>query len=127
MMKRLILITHDTLADAYLDTLHNFLADTTFIRCINVDAKSSLEAVQKRLLEEWNETDTFLVLSELSIASSTKVAVDAAKGKSNMYVISGLNMLMLIQFAIQPLEADMDAYIKRITADAQADIRYWKQ
>lgn len=126
-MKRLILITHDTLADAYLETLHNFLADTSFIRCIGVDARASLEAVQKKLLEEWNENDTFLVLSELSIASSTKVAVNAAKGRPNMYVISGLNMLMLIQFALQPLEADMEAYIKRITADTQADIRYWKQ
>ncbi|MEG0265222.1 MAG: hypothetical protein RSC93_08845 [Erysipelotrichaceae bacterium] len=124
-MKRVIIITHDTLAEAYYETLKNFISDISNVEWFSLTANLSLENLEKEVNSSINDSDTYFIVTDLGIASSTKVAVHVAKGHENVFVLTGLNMMLLVSLLTTEIDGSVQEFIKDITAVAKADIISW--
>lgn len=96
----LLIICHDRLGDALLETAMNTLTDNPLpTRVISVGQNSSPESVHEQALRCLEQLDTgagVLVLTDLFGSTPSNIAC-SLRADHNVVVVSGLNLPMLIR------------------------------
>lgn len=98
MNKKVLLLTHDTLAKAYYETASNFVANLDRACFMGIAISENLEQLASKLDEVLVTMDKHqsFILTDLYLSTSSRLAYQMARKYPNMVVISGCNMKLLI-------------------------------
>ena len=120
-MVKLILVTHGTLAQHMLNTAAQILGKTTDgVEVLSVCASSSVEEgvdQLKKLLAD--AQDGSVVLTDIFGGSATNIALTATKDCQKCYVITGLNLSMLLTALNSRKKLDAKELAEKIEADGK--------
>ncbi len=98
-MVKIILVTHGHLAQEMLDTAAQIIgkpADDGFA-VFSVTAAASVEKEAEKLKKTLAQcTDGAIILTDIFGGSATNISLTASKDFANSYVITGLNLSMLL-------------------------------
>lgn len=94
----LVIITHGALAQAYKEVLGNFIANLTNVEFYGIDEQDNIENVFIELYERYKDIQGEIVFAtDTTISSSSNVAYRIAKKIEKSKVVTGTNLMLLIQ------------------------------
>ena len=103
MSAALLLITHEHIAEDLLSTAHNILKNPIGnISAIEIPMDASVEYITDSINTQLATLDThdgILILTDLVGSTPFNVATQIKEGHANSYLISGLNLPMLLKLS----------------------------
>lgn len=112
-MVGIVVVTHGTMADGILDAAAMIVGDLTGIAAVALKEMDAVEDLMERILNAIQEVDTgdgALVLVDLFGASpfNASARLLAGREKSDVEVITGVNLPMVLEVAIQRSSEDLE-------------------
>ncbi|SJZ38300.1 PTS sugar transporter subunit IIA [Anaerorhabdus furcosa] len=127
-MKKILVITHGTFAEGIKESVNVIMGDNSMIDTLCVTVSSSPEEVKESIANYMNQVDAnipVLVLTDIPAGSTTACAAPMLAEYPMMHVISGLNLGMMLAFAMQAVEdGDIHENIRNILEDAKNTMLY---
>lgn len=94
----LVVLTHGALAQAYKEVLENFIADLSHVEFHEIEEQDNIEKIFIELYERYkNIQEEIVFATDITISSSTNVAYRIAKKLEKSKVVTGTNLMLLIQ------------------------------
>jgi mannose/fructose-specific phosphotransferase system component IIA len=108
-MRRILVLTHGELASGFLSALEVINGEGGDVQVAGVnpnDAKEDIRAKISTFLEQHAEGDDAVILTDVPGGSSTSIAVDFVSSQRRVFLVSGLNLSMLLEIAFAGEEED---------------------
>ena len=120
-MVKLILVTHGTLAQHMLETAGQILGkQADRVETLSVTTSSSIEQGANTLKNMLADTPQgAIVLTDIFGGSATNIALTATKDCAKCYVITGLNLSMLLTALNSRKKLDAKELAEKIEADGK--------
>ena len=120
-MVKLILVTHGTLAQHMLETAGQILGkQADGVETLSVTTSSSIEQGANTLKNMLADTPQgAIVLTDIFGGSATNIALTATKDCAKCYVITGLNLSMLLTALNSRKKLDAKELAEKIEADGK--------
>jgi len=107
----ILIITHDGIGPALLGTANLMLSDCPLeARLLNASTDSDtdqLEVDTQEMVDQLNEGDGVLILTDLAGSTPSNIAARIAEGRDDVRIISGVNLSMLLRLFNYP-ESGLD-------------------
>lgn len=122
-MKKALLITHKNLCQAFLEALEAIVGQTNNIDYIS-NENLSLDSLTEKLDAYCNQNskDELFFMVEFKGGSPYLAARKIAMQRSNVFLLSGLNLPMLMSFAIKKDKFSSKELLKVLKTDAHRGI-----
>jgi mannose/fructose-specific phosphotransferase system component IIA len=123
----IIIITHGQLAEALKNVLFSIVGDKEKVVALSVSSECGLDLLcdgLERLVNEL-QTEYVLVFTDLLGGTPCNIALRSCKKIKNMYIISGVNLYMLItavNLRQQQEIGDINMYIEKIIEEGRRNI-----
>ncbi len=125
-MKRvLVLASHHKMAEGLKDTLEFITGDVcqTIAMAAYVD-NSPIEDAIKNIVDGVDEEDELVILTDLT-SGSVNQQFFPYRNRPHTHIISGMNLPLAMQFALEPQDDYMSAdTVRELVATAQQEIKY---
>lgn len=111
MPNNLVLVTHAEFAQGILTSLELILGNPCPTRVVSVTAKETIPTVAAMIEEAIDAMDPAnptVVLTDIPGGSTTQGALLVSAGRPDVYYVAGLNLGLLLEVALLPLEAGPD-------------------
>jgi mannose/fructose-specific phosphotransferase system component IIA len=123
----IIIITHGQLAEALKNVLFSIVGDKEKVVTLSVSSECGLDLLCDRLERLVNElqTEYVLVFTDLLGGTPCNIVLRSCKKIKNMYIISGVNLYMLItavNLREQQEIGDINMYIEKIIEEGKRNI-----
>lgn len=121
-MLKIVLVTHGHLAQEMLDTASQIIGKPAVegFSVFAVTASSSVQQEAAKLKEVLaNCPEGVLILTDIFGGSATNISLTASKDLSNCYVISGLNLSMLLTAINNRKKLSVKELAEKIEADGK--------
>jgi len=123
----IIIITHGQLADGLKNVLSSIVGNKEKVATLSISSECGLDFLCERLQQLVNElkTEYVLVFTDLLGGTPCNVALRSCKNIKNLYIISGVNLYMLItavNLREQQEIKDINIYIKKIIEEGKRNI-----
>lgn len=108
-MKHIVLVTHADFAKGILTSLELVMGKTDFIDCVSISASETIPeitAMIERKMNEFQREGSTVIISDIAGGSTTQAALGLIERKEKTYVITGLNLGLLLEVALLPLTGD---------------------
>lgn len=102
---RAIIAGHASFASGMISAVDQITGRGSVFRAIS-GMGLSLEAIQQALASALDETGARVVFTDLPAGSCTMVARRELRGRSEVLLVAGTNLPVLLDFALQPLESE---------------------
>ena len=124
MAKHIIIATHALLAKGFNETMRFIVEPNCYIHtiCAFTEEKNPEESIVA-LLDSISKNDTIVVLTDLLAGSVNKILAGYLK-KYNFYLISGINLAVLLELALCDEKLINSEFIKNVIALAKEDMVY---
>ncbi len=123
----IIIITHGQLADTLKNVLFSIVGDKEKVVTLSVNSVCNLDLLSDKLQQLVNElqTEYVLVFTDLLGGTPCNIALRNCKNIKNLYIISGVNLYMLItavNLREQQEIKDINMYIEKIIEEGKRNI-----
>jgi len=108
-MKHIILVTHAGFAEGILSSLQLVMGDLPGIGCVSISAQETIEEIVdmiRRKRDALGSRQQTVIISDIAGGSTTRAALEIAAAESGIYVITGLNLALLLEIAMTELDED---------------------
>lgn len=108
-MKGIILVTHAGFAKGILSSLQLVMGDVPGIDYVSISAQETIEEIVsmiRRKKEALGNVEQTVIISDIAGGSTTRAALEIAAAESGIYVITGLNLALLLEIAMTELDED---------------------
>lgn len=127
-MKKILVITHGNLCEGLKSSMEVIMGDSSMIDTISVTVSDSPQTIQDKIQAYIDATaiqTPIFILTDIPAGSTTTVSAPYMLARANIYIISGLNLGMLLAIAMQNVEeGDIKANIKDILEEAKSTIMF---
>ncbi|MEG0077093.1 PTS sugar transporter subunit IIA [Anaerorhabdus sp.] len=127
-MKKILVITHGTFAEGIKESVNVIMGDNSMIDTYCVTVSSSPEEVKQSISDYMSQIEKHipvLVLTDIPAGSTTACSAPLLAEYPNMHLVSGLNLGMMLAFAMQAIEeGDIDENIRNVIDDAKNTMLY---
>ncbi len=99
-MKNLILVTHAEFAKGIITSADLILGGTESIKYVSISAKETVINVVKAIretMESFQEKAPVIIVTDIAGGSTTQAAMQVMNKQENTYVVTGLNLGMLLE------------------------------
>ncbi len=95
----LIVVSHGTLSEHLVSAAFLILGEAKDVKAITFLARESLEDLRKKTSEAAKEftTDGCLIFTDIMGGSATNVSIEIMKSREDVFVVTGVNLPMLIE------------------------------
>lgn len=126
-MRRILLATHGEFATGILSALELLLgkSDNVQALCAYVDPVENFSEKVERIVSGIEEGDELIVITDI-LGGSVNNEFMRYLDHSNLHLISGLNLPMLIELALNQ-EPDTEQMISDVVAQIPSQVRYCNQ
>lgn len=125
-MKKVIVLTHGKLSEGFLSAFETIGGKENGFETIAMEAKDSPSIVLKKIqntLAKYSSDDTIILLTDIPAGSTTKIAVSFLKDYKNLYIVSGINLGLLLEIMLDPME-EVDESIRRAISLSKESIQF---
>ena len=103
-MKRILVLTHGELSKGFKSAHEVISAAESSINTVSLEPSDSPESLNEKIkavLETWDEEDMKIVLTDIPYGSTSVTVMPWLATTPNLYVISGLNLALLLGVSMQ--------------------------
>ena len=125
-MKKVIILTHGGLSEGFQSAFELICGKESGLETIVMEAKDSPTTLSKKIQEKiskYSEDDTIILLTDIPAGSTTKVAVSFLKDYKNLYIVSGINLGLLLEIMMDPM-VQAEESIRRSIALSKDTIQF---
>ncbi len=108
-MKNLVLITHAGFAAGIISSLELVMGPVANVGYVSITAKETIEEITAMIRAEIEKTGAghpTVLISDIAGGSTTQAALKAAAEREHTYLITGLNLGLLLEAAMMDLDED---------------------
>lgn len=121
-MKNIILLTHGDFSKGIAQSSRFILGEVENLVPISITFTETTEATKKMIEDAWrgfhNDAPT-IIITDLPGGSTTQSALSFLEGRKNFYLISGLNLGLLLDIAMLDLTEDYETNLNLLRESAQ--------
>lgn len=113
-MKQILLCTHGEFAKGILNSLELIAGTSHSVEAICVSAEDSMETVKGKIqafVDKYDEETNKIILTDIMGGSPTQASFHVMATNKNVYVVSGLNLGLLLEIALSA-EEDVEHLLK---------------
>lgn len=111
-MKNLVLVTHADFAKGILTSLNLVLGQVQNVDYVSITAKETISdiasAIEEKIRAFGNEEPT-VIITDIAGGSTTQAAMRLLENRRRIYLVTGLNLGLLLEIALLPLGGDPDS------------------
>ncbi len=125
-MKRIMLITHGTLGEGFLSSMKIICGQCEHIDTLSLGVEETIEALStkaEQVMNTYQDQDTIIVLTDLAIGTTTKCMFPFLE-KENVYLISGVNLALLLSIYLSKLDKDPFLQLKELVEEAKTTMLF---
>ena len=125
-MKKIIIVTHGTLCEGFLSSMKIITGSNENIDTVSVDIVETIEVMSEKVLDvikTYDEQDTVIILTDLAIGTTTKWIFPLFEERE-LYVISGVNLPMLLEIYLTDLSEEPYEKLKTIVENCKATMLF---
>ena len=103
-MKRILVLTHGELSKGFKSAHEVISAAESSINTVSLEPSDSPESLNEKIkavFETWDEEDMKIVLTDIPYGSTSVTVMPWLTTTPNLYVISGLNLALLLGVSMQ--------------------------
>ena len=122
-MKNIILLTHGDFSKGIAQASRFILGEVKNLTPLSVTLNETIDDIKKMIDDAWHRFGNDLptvVLTDLPGGSTTQAALSYLAGRKNFFLISGLNLGLLLEIAMLDLTEDEEANRKLLEDSAEA-------
>jgi mannose PTS system EIIA component len=111
----IILVSHGPMANGMLEAANMIVGDQEGIKAISLEEMDDVEGLMEKIstaVQSVDSGDGVLVLVDVFGASPFNASARLALTRNNMEVITGMNLPMLLELAIQRQSSNLEECIK---------------
>jgi len=126
----IIVVSHGSMAEGMLEAARMIVGEMEGILAVSLQEADAVENLMDRISEAIQGVDTgegVLILVDVFGASPFNASARLAMVRDKIEVISGVNLPMLLELAIQHSEADLDALVQTALDAGPSSIRTLSQ
>jgi len=123
-------VSHGSMAQGMLEAARMIVGEMEGILAVSLQEADAVENLMDRISESINSVDTgdgVLILVDVFGASPFNASARLAMVRDKIEVISGVNLPMLLEIAIQQSEEDLDALVQTALNAGSSSIRTLSQ
>ncbi len=116
-MKKVIVLTHGRLSEGFLSAFKMIGGGDNEFDTIVMEDKDSPKALTEKIREKlcaYGENDTIILMTDIPSGSTTKIAALFLNDYKNLYIVSGVNLGLLLEIMLDPMEDAEDSIRKAI-------------
>ncbi|WP_330972929.1 hypothetical protein [Olsenella sp. YH-ols2221] len=120
-LNNIVLVTHKGFATGIRSALRLIIGDASTIKIVEVDVDDAMDSVCERLESAVNQfptEETVLLITDIPGGSPTQAALKLNPLHPNIICITGLNLGMLLELALLPIEEKEFSVAKKLVRDA---------
>lgn len=105
-MKNIILVTHGDFAKGILTSLELVIGKTGYIDFVSISAQETIPDITAMIeakINGFHNHGTTVIISDIAGGSTTRAAMELIGRKERVYLITGLNLGLLLEVAMLPL------------------------
>lgn len=124
------MVSHGSMAQGMLEAARMIVGEMEGILAVSLQEADAVENLMDRISESINSVDTgdgVLILVDVFGASPFNASARLAMVRDKIEVISGVNLPMLLEIAIQQSEEDLDALVQTALNAGSSSIRTLSQ
>ncbi len=125
-MVGIVLVSHGTMANGMLEAAHMIVGDQDGMMAISLEEMDDVEGLMEKIsvaVTHVDSDDGVLVLVDVFGASPFNASARLAMTRDKMEVITGMNLPMLLELAIQRQDKNLDELIKIALEAGSSSIR----
>ena len=127
-MKKILLLTHGDFCKGIKTSLDVIISDSSMVDTLSVSVSDSPAEIKSRIQGYIDSVDPEIpvfILTDIPAGSTTTNAANYVPYRKNIYLITGLNLGMLLAFALQDVEnGDVRENVMTILEEAKNTIIY---
>ncbi|MDK2965201.1 MAG: mannose system component [Lacrimispora sp.] len=108
-MKRIILVTHGDFAKGILTSVKLVMGETDYIDFVSISAKETIPEItgmiEAKMRYDSEEAIT-IIISDIAGGSTTRAAMELLSPGENIYLVTGLNLGLLLEIAMLPMSGE---------------------
>lgn len=114
-MKNIILLTHGDFSKGILQSSRFILGTTENITALSISLNETVQEVKDMIEKSWkdfNNQEPTIIVTDLPGGSTTQVAIQYLSDHEQFYLISGLNLGLLLELILVDLTKDKESNLK---------------
>lgn len=129
-MKNIILVTHGELATGILSSLKLIYGEVENIGTVTITASENMGEVKETIykkIKEFNNDFPTIIITDITNGSTTQVGLSIMNERKNTYLISGLNLGLLLEVILGDFtqnENKNKELLREIIEDAKETISF---
>ncbi|NNJ30208.1 PTS sugar transporter subunit IIA [Lacrimispora defluvii] len=111
-MKQIILVTHGDLAKGILTSVKLVMGETDYIEFVSISAKETIPEITgmiKAKMKHYSRDAVTVIISDIAGGSTTRAAMELMDTEKSIYLITGLNLGLLLEIAMLPLSGEQQS------------------
>jgi len=129
-MKKIIIITHGNLGESLISTAADIIGKDLLnnIKSYSVSGKVCMENLISKLKKETQDSkDEHIIFTDILGGSATNASLTATATDEKTFIISGINLGMLLSALYNRDKLDLEPLVQKITEDGKKSIVNVKQ
>ena len=120
----IVVVSHGILSEQLIATASLILGEAKDVKAITFSAKESLEDLRRKTNEAADKfsSDGCLILTDIMGGSATNVSIEIMKKRDNVYVLTGVNLPMLIEAINSRENCDIKALSAQVSNSGNRSI-----
>ena len=126
-MQKTLLVSHGDLSKGFVSSLEVITGVIPGIDTISMGTEESLEEMKDKIesyVEQCSNEDIIIILCDLPIGTTTKAAIPAIYQNKDVYVISGINLPLLLTVVLTDLLGNTTDLIRDIVEESKSTILF---
>lgn len=106
-MKKILLLTHGEFSKGIKTSLDVIISDSSMVDAMSVGVSDSPAEIKERIqqyIDQVDEEVPIFILTDIPAGSTTTNAAQYVPYRNNIYLITGMNLGMLLAFALESVE-----------------------
>lgn len=114
-MKHVVLLTHAHLCEGFASALQVISGMESSLTLISMEAQDSPDTMTQRVkqvLDSFPAEDPLILMTDIPVGSTTQIAIPFLETFPNLYILTGLNLGLLLEITLNPMEGDISAILR---------------
>lgn len=126
-MKKVIILTHGDLCRGFASAMKVISADEHDLALISIQSEDAVETIQAKIEKECSSADSscpILLLTDVPFGSSTQTAIPYLEKYANLYIVSGLNLGLLMGVLMEDFNEDIESKLRELVEQSQQTVMF---
>ena len=120
-MKRIVLVTHGTCCEGLKSSMDVICGSSDNIDTVSMNTVETIDSMSEKvenLLNSYDEKDLIIILTDIAVGTTTKCIFPLFE-KRKIYLVSGVNLPMLLSVSLTEFESDPKRQLREIISDSR--------